>query len=230
MTTVVKRTELGAAPPANGARLKGTIGIGFAVAALAILVGPAGAMTMKTHVSSRKIPHEVSRDCMICHGMRGGSTTYGIIPRLAGQHASYLIGELTRFKAHMRRDQNGRIYMWPVAQGLTKAGIARVAAYFARQKPGMEASGVKHQGIAKGRDIFTNGIASEQLPACAECHGANGKGVGIFPRIAGQRYAYIVQQLMYFHKGTRKNALMTAIVKPLTKPQMKEVAAYLSSL
>jgi cytochrome c553 len=120
--------------------------------------------------------------------------------------------------------------MWPVAQGLTKGQIAKVAAYFASQKPGMEPSGIKHPGIAKGKAIFTNGIASEQIPACAECHGANGKGAGIFPQIAGQRYAYIVQQLTYFHNGTRKNQLMNAIVKPITRPQMKEVAAYLSTL
>jgi len=210
----------------------GATGVTGAVRALLRPLAAAGLLAMASTVGADtvKAPYWVSNDCMVCHGMRGGSTTYNVIPRLAGQHKSYIVGELTKFKAQTRRDQNGQLFMWPVAEGLTTAQINEVATYFSSQKPGMQASGVQHAGVAEGKAIFMNGVAATQIPACAECHGANAKGAGIFPQIAGQRYEYIVRQLIYFKNGTRKNQLMNQIVKPITRSQMKAVAAYLASL
>jgi cytochrome c553 len=175
-------------------------------------------------------PYRVSSDCMVCHGMTGRNTLYPIVPRLAGQHKSYLELQLKQFKDRSRADQNGEIYMWPVAQSLDSAKITALAGYFAAQKPPMQSSGIKHAGMKAGKAIFNQGITNEQIPACMECHGADGQGAGAFPRLAGQRYGYIVQQLTYFHNGTRVNSLMNQIAKNITVAQMKDVAAYLSSL
>ena len=197
-----------------------------AVAVLLAVAGTAGA----AKATPGSTPYRVSDNCAICHGMRGASTDYNIIPRLAGQHKAYLVMQLKQFRNGHRADQNGNIYMAPVAQGLTNGQINQVASYFAKQRPRFQASGVHHAGAKAGKAIFMNGVTSEQIPACMECHAANAQGVGTFPDIAGQRYRYIVQQLTYFHNGTRKNALMNQIAKNITVPQMKEVAAYLSSL
>ncbi|WP_163097793.1 c-type cytochrome [Acidithiobacillus ferrianus] len=175
-------------------------------------------------------PYRVSSDCMICHGMTGHNTLYPIVPRLAGQHKGYLELQLKQFKDRSRGDQNGEIYMWPVAQSLTAAEMKELASYFAAQKPVMQSSGIKHAGIKEGKVIFNQGVAAAQIPACMECHGSDGQGAGAFPRLAGQRYGYIVQQLTYFHNGTRVNSLMNQIAKNITVAQMKDVAAYLSSL
>ncbi|MHB1266761.1 MAG: c-type cytochrome [Acidithiobacillus ferriphilus] len=175
-------------------------------------------------------PYRVSSDCMICHGMTGNNTIYPIAPKLAGQHKGYLELQLKKFKDRTRADQNGQIYMWPVAQSLDAAKIKELASYFASQKPAMQSSGVKHAGIKEGKAIFNQGITNEQIPACMECHGSDAQGAGAFPRLAGQRYGYMVQQLTYFHNGTRVNSLMNQIVKNITVAQMKDVAAYLSSL
>ncbi|AEM47995.1 cytochrome c class I [Acidithiobacillus ferrivorans SS3] len=175
-------------------------------------------------------PYRISSDCMICHGMTGNNTIYPIVPKLAGQHKGYLETQLKAFKDRSRADQNGEIYMWPVAQSLDAANIKELASYFASQKPPMQSSGVKHAGIKEGKVIFNQGVTNEQIPACMECHGSDGQGAGPFPRLAGQRYGYIVQQLTYFHNGTRVNTLMNQIVKNITVAQMKDVAAYLSSL
>ncbi len=197
-----------------------------AVAVLLAVAGTAGA----AKATPGSTPYRVSDNCAVCHGMRGASTDYNIIPRLAGQHKAYLVMQLKQFRNGHRADQNGNIYMAPVAQGLTTGQIDQVASYFAKQRPRFQASGVHHAGAKAGKAIFMNGVTSEQIPACMECHAANAQGVGTFPDIAGQRYRYIVQQLTYFHNGTRKNALMNQIAKNITVPQMKEVAAYLSSL
>ncbi len=198
----------------------------LAVAALFALAGSAGA----AKVVAGHVPFRVSSDCQICHGMRGASTDYGVIPKLAGQHEAYIVMQLQQFRDGKRADQNGNIYMAPVAQALTNGQIKEVASYFAAQRPRMQSGGTKYAGAAQGKAIFNNGITSEQIPACMECHGANAQGAGTFPDIAGQRYEYIVQQLKYFHNGTRSNQLMNQIAKNITVPQMKEVAAYLSSL
>lgn len=176
------------------------------------------------------VPYRISSDCMVCHGMTGNNTIYPIVPKLAGQHKGYLELQLKQFKDRTRADQNGQIYMWPVAQSLDAANIKELASYFASQKPPMQSSGVKHAGIKEGKVIFNQGITNEQIPACMECHGSDGQGAGAFPRLAGQRYGYMVQQLTYFHNGTRVNSLMNQIVKNITVAQMKDVAAYLSSL
>ena len=175
-------------------------------------------------------PYRISSDCMVCHGMTGNNTIYPIVPKLAGQHKGYLELQLKQFKDRSRADQNGQIYMWPVAQSLDAADIKELASYFASQKPPMHSSGIKHAGMKEGKAIFNQGVTNEQIPACMECHGSDGQGAGAFPRLAGQRYGYIVQQLTYFHNGTRVNSLMNQIAKNITVAQMKDVAAYLSSL
>lgn len=197
-------------------------------AALLAVAGSAGAV-IKTKVVLGSTPYRVSHNCAICHGMHGASTDYPIIPRLAGQHKAYLIMQLKQFRNGRRADQNGNIYMAPVAQGLSDDQIYAMATYFSAQRPRFAASGAHHAGVKAGKAIFMSGVASQQIPACMECHGANAQGIGTFPDIAGQRYRYIVQQLKYFRNGTRKNGIMNQIVKGLSVPQMKEVAAYLSS-
>ena len=198
----------------------------LAGAVLLAVAGVAGA----AKAGAVPTPYRVSDNCAICHGMRGASTDYNVIPRLAGQHKAYLVMQLKQFRNGHRADQNGNIYMAPVAQGLTDGQIDQLAGYFAAQRPRMQASGVSHAGAKAGKAIFMNGVTSEQIPACMECHGAQAQGASTFPDIAGQRYRYTVQQLKYFHNGTRKNTLMNQIAKNITLTQMKEVAAYLSSL
>ena len=64
------------------------------------------------------------------------------------------------------------------------------------------------------------------------CHGAEGKGNGPFPRLAGQLYAYVVAQLTNWgHERTEENSqIMAPIAHGLTKPQIEAVAAYVSGL
>src|SRR5713101_4797018 len=48
------------------------------------------------------------------------------------------------------------------------------------------------------------------------------------PRLAGQQFDYLVQALTEYRKGTRDNAVMTAMAKPLTEKQVRELAWYFS--
>ena len=66
--------------------------------------------------------------------------------------------------------------------------------------------------------------------ACAACHGPEGNKpiTPETPRLAGQQYDYLVQALTDYRKGTRDNAVMTAMAKPLTEKQVRELAGYFS--
>ena len=66
---------------------------------------------------------------------------------------------------------------------------------------------------------------------CAACHGANGisstKGV---PNLAGQRPAYLYQELRAYQSGGRAAGEMRNAVKPLSDESLVRVAAYYASL
>ncbi len=198
---------------------------GAGTVALAVLSVSAASAATKAPLP---MPSIVEHSCMVCHGGMGENTIYPIVPRLAGQQVQYLEWQLKQFHKHTRADQNGQIYMWPVAQALTPADINTLAKYYSSQKP-MHSETPARPEAAAGEKIFMNGIGAN-VPACMACHGPTAGGIGTFPRLAGQRYHYIIQQLKYFHKGERVNPIMQPIAAALTVPEMHDLAAYLSSL
>jgi YVTN family beta-propeller protein len=67
--------------------------------------------------------------------------------------------------------------------------------------------------------------------ACAGCHGASGVSTSeAYPNLAAQQYAYLVKQLEAFHDGTRKDPLMQPMAQSLSAQDMKDLAAFYSSL
>jgi cytochrome c553 len=81
---------------------------------------------------------------------------------------------------------------------------------------------------------FANGNAvagKAKAALCEGCHGATGlSNDDIFPNLAGQRYGYLVKQLEAFRDGARKGPLMNPIAGPLSDQDIKNLAAYFSSL
>jgi cytochrome c553 len=66
---------------------------------------------------------------------------------------------------------------------------------------------------------------------CVGCHGADGISiVPTYPNLAGQKEAYIISTLTGFRDGTRKNATMNPMAKPLSDADIENLAAYYSSL
>lgn len=66
---------------------------------------------------------------------------------------------------------------------------------------------------------------------CFACHGAKGISANpIWPNLAGQKAAYLVKQLKDFKSGVRKDPSMKPMVANLSVQDMKDIAAYFSSL
>lgn len=73
------------------------------------------------------IPAQSVPPCMSCHGDKAQGA--GSIPRLAGQHRSYLEGQLDAFASNARANA----IMHATSQNLTAQQIKQVAAYLASQ-------------------------------------------------------------------------------------------------
>lgn len=81
---------------------------------------------------------QVFEVCVVCHGEQAeGNEDIGA-PKLAGQHAWYLITQLENFRAGIRGthedDDNGQV-MQPMAVPLSDEDIANVVAYIGTLDP-----------------------------------------------------------------------------------------------
>ncbi len=66
--------------------------------------------------------------------------------------------------------------------------------------------------------------------ACAMCHGPNGEGTQMAPKLAGMDSAKFVQALQDYKSGKKDNAMMKAQAGPLSADDMANLAAYYASL
>ena len=63
--------------------------------------------------------------------------------------------------------------------------------------------------------------------SCAGCHGATGTSPSpMWPNLAGQKEAYLAIQLKDFKNGTRTEATMNAMAKPLSDADSNNLAAF----
>jgi cytochrome c553 len=67
---------------------------------------------------------------------------------------------------------------------------------------------------------------------CAACHGKDFVTPvdPTYPKLAGQYVDYLEKALRDYQTGARKNAIMAGMAKPLSRDDVSNVAAYLSSL
>ena len=95
----------------------------------------------------------------------------------------------------------------------TVAGLAAVAA-----------------GSAAAADLAKGREKADQV--CAACHGKDGNTPvdPSYPRLAGQSADYLYQALLAYQNESRKNAIMGGMAKPLTRAEMRDLAAYFASL
>ncbi len=167
--------------------------------------------------------------CIGCHGAKGeGIATF---PRLAGTGQAYLQAQLDAFGDGSRKNS----VMQPIAQQLTAAQRTEVAQYFSQlPAPFLAADPVQPLPADVGAWLATRGRWSDNVPACLQCHGPGGRGVGAqFPPLAGLPAAYITGQLQAWKAGSRPPgplALMTDIAQQLSETDIAAVAAYYANL
>ena len=170
--------------------------------------------------------------CLPCHGEAAAAAAAAPgappFPTLDGQHAAYLDKQLREYKSGKRKS----VVMAPLIGTLKKDQIPVIAAHFASQTPARGT--VENPDLAaRGRMLYEQGNGATGVPACVGCHLPNGVGHQRYPRLAGQRQAYIVQQLTEFKSGARSNDrahVMRAVAGRLADEEIRAVAAYLAGL
>ena len=197
---------------------------GAAVLASAVPIGRADENDVALQMRAEKVAITV---CGTCHG-KTGSNTQPKFPVLAAQNGNYLVAQLKAFHAQTRGDPDAIAYMWGMTAELDEPSMAALAAYYSAQKPQAGSAGTSAE-ITTGKDIFEHGIASEGVPACSTCHGADGHGLKDFPRLAGQHAPYILKQLASFQSNMRNVAIMHGVAQNLRLREMEAVAAYLET-
>lgn len=177
-------------------------------------------------VYAMDVEERVASQCITCHGPKGQSTS-PIFPSLAGQNREYLAKQLRDFKAGRRKSET----MVPQVANLPDAEIDNLASWFSAQ-PAKQHRVSDEDLLAVGRYIYRKGNSWSGVPACADCHGADGRGTTTLPRLAGQNSRYLLMQLKDFNQRTRTNdnAAMHLVASRLTEMEAKAVADYLSQL
>jgi cytochrome c553 len=205
------------------------------VAATALLLGAAPVWPQDCEPGFSGDPAQgqqiASRVCAACHGADGISIS-AQFPSLAGQGPEYLLKQLKAFKATpATKPLRPNAIMTPLVASLTETDFQNLAAYYSRLAP---AAGTAREAarLDLGRQIYTEGNPTENLPACITCHRPRGTGIRPdFPRLAGQRPDYLENQLAtWMSVRAKPGKLMTMIVPHLQPQERAAVADYIAQL
>jgi cytochrome c553 len=169
--------------------------------------------------------------CGACHGVDGNGVSEAV-PRLAGQYPEYIEKQLLAFRADgQAAPKRLSEVMGPIAAKLSKSEVDNVAAYYAGLTPATGAA-ADPSVLALGQRIYQEGDPDADLPACVSCHRPTGGGIRPdFPRIGGQKAAYMEGQLTHW-MSTRAHPgkLMSMIVPHLQPDARHAVANYIAQL
>lgn len=174
--------------------------------------------------------------CATCHGAKGEGMAAAGFPYLAGQGSAYLLTQLKDFANGTRSNP----VMQPIAKALTDDQAKSVAAFYAGlpRTFNVDEMAGKLDSYPPSSDagawIANRGDWDSDIPACIQCHGPGGVGVGDhFPALAGLPAAYLSQQMTAMRDGKRPEGplgLMGTIAKRMTPEQISAVSAYFAGL
>jgi cytochrome c553 len=191
---------------------------------------PAVAPAPEVAAAPPPAPGSLEERLLLCGGCHNpdGNSIIPENPRLAGLDPKYIIRQLEDFKSGKRENPTMSAIIPMVDAGEFKA----LGKYFSQQKRQTSES-ANAELVAKGKQIFEEGVIATAAPACMGCHGEDGSGSDAFPRLNGQNPAYVINQLTNFKSGGRTNdkkGLMQAVAKRLNEQEIAAVAEYMSTL
>jgi cytochrome c553 len=168
--------------------------------------------------------------CQTCHGTAGEGIAQAGFPRLAGLGAPYMQRQLTAFADGSRVSD----VMMPIAKALSAAQRVEVSEHYAALPVSAAPAAATPAPASVGSVLATRGRWADQLPACEQCHGPGGRGVGPdFPPLAGQSATYLANQLKAWKTGARPPGpmgLMAVVAKKLSEAEVLAIAEHYAAL
>lgn len=201
---------------------------------LAALAAPARAADVHAHeVPAVATPGNVAEAeamlgaklliCNTCHGPDGVPRSAGT-PIIWGQQENYLVKQMHDFQ-HGARDSD---VMWWMATALSQAELERAAAFFAKKTwPGRPAAAATAP-VSAGAPMPAppDGVA-----ICEACHQEKLAGGLAAPRLAGQRYDYLIDAMDRYAEGGRTNNTdMMRIMEAIPSAEREAIARYIAGL
>lgn len=208
------------------------------ILALILLAGAVVTAQAETVVPAKGDPAKaqviVTQVCAACHAADGNSVTPAN-PKLAGQHAEYIIKQLRNFKDAVKDPNKDGVrrsaVMGGIADKLSDQDMLNLSVYFSEKTMKPDSAKLPYD---LGQKVYRGGNASTGVPACAACHGPTGAGIPTqFPRLGGQHADYILAQLKAFRAGDRANdagKMMRTIANKMSDQEMLAVANYIAGL
>jgi cytochrome c553 len=191
---------------------------------------PAAPVAVATPASPKSLEAKVAM-CIGCHGIKGYQASFPEVyrvPMISGQSAKYIASALNAYKKGDRKHPTMR----SIATTLSDQDISDIAGFYAAN--GVDAV---HQLADKpNREPDAQVAALLQKAACVSCHGSNfSKPIDVYPKIAGQHADYLFAALRSYKAENsavmgRNNAVMGAVAKQFSNPELKALANYVSSL
>lgn len=156
--------------------------------------------------------------CSTCHGDNGVPRNRGT-PIIWGQQENYLVKQMHDFQ-HGDRDSD--VMSW-MATALSQAELGQAAAYFAKKGwPAQRVAASTSPPAAAPPD----GVA-----VCEACHQQKLAGGLAAPRLAGQRYEYLIEAMHRYAEGGRTNNTdMMRIMEAIPSAEREAIARYISGL
>jgi cytochrome c553 len=182
----------------------GVLGV---LAALTFPAAPGNAAEAQTVLGGKLVV------CGVCHGVNGSPKLEGV-PIIWGLQENYILKQLREFRHGDRASDT----MKKVAITLTEEEVAPAAAHFAtKQWPGPANASFSSQ--------------SPTMAVCEACHQQKLVGGVAAPRLAGQKYDYLVESMRRFAEGERKNSPeMSSIMQAISASDREAMARYISGL
>ena len=171
--------------------------------------------------------------CASCHAADGNSVA-ATNPKITGQILEYLHKQLVDFKPQAgKKPARESAIMTPMVMNLSESDMKSLAAFYAGQKL-KPAAATDKDLAALGQKIWRGGIAANNVPACAGCHGPAGAGIPAqYPRLSGQFAEYIAAQLKGFKDGARANdpnGVMRGVAARMSEREIQAVSQYAAGL
>lgn len=196
-----------------------------------VCVAGIAALAISAHASTAPGPGDAvagkqkAQVCFACHGIDGNSSDPSN-PKLAGQHAEYIVQELLAFKLGRRKDA----VMEALARSISSHDdLQDIAAYFA-SLPTMRGSTTDETLARRGEQLFIQ-------ERCVFCHGEGAKPNSPFvpgaPIIGGQHKQYLMKTMLEIRAGNRSGDiydLMYKTLKGLSEQDIEAIAEYLGGL
>jgi len=181
----------------------GVLGV---LAALTFPPAPGNAAEAQTALGGKLVV------CGVCHGVNGLPKLEGV-PIIWGLQENYILKQLREFQHGERAD-----VMKKIAVNLTEEEVAPAAAYFATKQWPAPANALPPS-------------PPPTMAICEACHQPKLVGGVAAPRLAGQKYDYLVESMRHFAEGQRKNSPeMTGIMGAISASDREAMARYISSL